>query len=167
MEHRPLLWAELTVSGRLFPHLLEIDRTASERLERMLPELAKSAGATEELKARDQLKWVGLMNTCKAQAEEVILAELATACAEYDFWNEKMRRYVMRGSSGIALIDTSGDKARLFPSEQQQIEAIQVAESAETLSAPSISEKDVDDVSWRVCLRTFGHGPSRRTVTGL
>ena len=76
MEHRPLLWAELTVSGRLFPHLLEIDRTASERLERMLPELAKSAGATEELKARDQLKWVGLMNTCKAQAEEVILAEL-------------------------------------------------------------------------------------------
>ena len=37
----------------------------------------------------------------------------ATACAEYDFWNEKMRRYVMRGSSGIALIDTSGDKARL------------------------------------------------------
>ena len=34
----------------------------------------------------------------------------ATACAEYDFWNEKMRRYVMRGSSGIALIDTSGDK---------------------------------------------------------
>ena len=75
-EYRPVLWAELTVSGRLFPHLLEIDRTASERLERMLPELAKSAGATEELKARDQLKWVGLMNTCKAQAEEVILAEL-------------------------------------------------------------------------------------------
>lgn len=37
----------------------------------------------------------------------------ATACAEYDFWNEKMRRYVMRGSTGIALIDTSGDKARL------------------------------------------------------
>ena len=37
----------------------------------------------------------------------------ATACAEYDFWNEKMRRYVMRGSSGIALIDTSGDKACL------------------------------------------------------
>ena len=37
----------------------------------------------------------------------------ATACAEYDFWNEKMRRYVMRGSKGIALIDTRGDKARL------------------------------------------------------
>ena len=37
----------------------------------------------------------------------------ATACAEYDVWNQKMRRYVLRGSSGIALIDTSGDKARL------------------------------------------------------
>ncbi len=37
----------------------------------------------------------------------------ATACAEYDFWNEKMRRYVRRSSKGIALIDTSGDKPRL------------------------------------------------------
>ena len=37
----------------------------------------------------------------------------ATACAEYDIWNKKMQRYVLRGSSGIALIDTSGDKARL------------------------------------------------------
>ena len=37
----------------------------------------------------------------------------ATACAEYEFWNEKMRRYVRRGSKGIALIDASGDKPRL------------------------------------------------------
>ena len=37
----------------------------------------------------------------------------ATACAEYDFWNEKMRRYVRRGSTGIALIDASGYKPRL------------------------------------------------------
>ena len=37
----------------------------------------------------------------------------ATACAEYDFWNERMGRYVRRGSKGIALIDTSGDKPRL------------------------------------------------------
>ena len=34
----------------------------------------------------------------------------ATACAEYDFWNEKMGRYVRRGSTGIALIDASGYK---------------------------------------------------------
>lgn len=37
----------------------------------------------------------------------------ATACAEYDFWNEKMGRYVRRGSKGIALIDSSGEKPRL------------------------------------------------------
>ena len=41
-----------------------------------MPELAKSAGATEELKAADPMKWVGLMNTLKAQAEETILTEL-------------------------------------------------------------------------------------------
>ena len=37
----------------------------------------------------------------------------ATACAEYDLWNDTMRRYVRRGSKGIALIDTSGDRPRL------------------------------------------------------
>lgn len=37
----------------------------------------------------------------------------ATACAEYDLWNEKMGRYVRRGSKGIALIDDSGDRLRL------------------------------------------------------
>lgn len=37
----------------------------------------------------------------------------ATACAEYDFWNEKMRRYIRRGSKGIAVIDATGDKPRL------------------------------------------------------
>ena len=42
----------------------------------MMPELAKSAGATEELKAADPMKWVGLMNSCKAQAEEIVKYEL-------------------------------------------------------------------------------------------
>lgn len=37
----------------------------------------------------------------------------ATACAEYDFWNNRMGRYVRRGSKGIALIDASGDRPRL------------------------------------------------------
>ena len=41
-----------------------------------MPELAKAAGATEALKAANQMKWVGLMNNCKAQAEEIILVEL-------------------------------------------------------------------------------------------
>ena len=75
-EHRPILWNQMILSEALFPHLWEIDETARQRLEQMMPELMKSAGVTEELKARDQMKWVGLMNNLKAQAEEIILSEL-------------------------------------------------------------------------------------------
>ena len=45
-------------------------------LDLMLPKLAAEAGATEALKAADPMKWTGLMNSCKAQAEEVVLNEL-------------------------------------------------------------------------------------------
>lgn len=65
-EHRPLI----------YNHLLMSEKTANSRLEQMMPRLAESAGATEELKARDPMRWVGLMNTCKAQAEEILMAEL-------------------------------------------------------------------------------------------
>ena len=66
----------LILSEKLYPHLLEIDREARERMDAMLPRMMEAAGVTEELKARDSMRWVGLMNTLKAQAEEVILAEL-------------------------------------------------------------------------------------------
>ena len=58
------------------PHLLEIDRVARERMDAMLPRMMEAAGVTEELKARDPMRWVGLMNTLKAQAEEIIQDEL-------------------------------------------------------------------------------------------
>ena len=66
----------MLLSEKLYPRLIEIDETAQSRLEQMMPKLAKEAGATEELKASDSMKWVGLMNTCKAQAEEILMAEL-------------------------------------------------------------------------------------------
>ena len=75
-EHRPILYNQLLMTEKLYPHLAEIDETANRRLEQMMPQLAEAAGATEELKARDPMQWVGLMNTCKAQAEEILLAEL-------------------------------------------------------------------------------------------
>ena len=75
-EHRPGLFNRMTLNGTLFSHLLEIEDTANSRLEAMMPQLARAAGATEQLKATDQMKWVGLMNSCKAQAEEIILSEL-------------------------------------------------------------------------------------------
>ena len=78
-EHRPVRWNSLLLSETLYPHLREIDETANRRLEQMMPELMQSAGVTEELKASDPMKWVGLMNSLKAQAEETILAELIYA----------------------------------------------------------------------------------------
>ena len=75
-EYRPGMFNRLTLNGTLFSHLLEIEDAANSRLEQMMPELAKAAGATEQLKASDMMTWVGLMNSCKAQAEEIILSEL-------------------------------------------------------------------------------------------
>ena len=74
--YRPALYAALTASETLFEHCAEIDAAARSRINLIMPQLVKSAGATEELKAKDQLAWVGLMNTCKAQAEEIIKFEL-------------------------------------------------------------------------------------------
>ena len=70
-EHRPVLWNSLLLSEKLYSYLREIDEAANNRLEQMMP-----AGVTEALKASDPMKWVGLMNTLKAQAEETILTEL-------------------------------------------------------------------------------------------
>lgn len=60
----------------IYTHLLETEDTANDLLERMMPGMAKEAGATEELKAHDPMRWVGLMNCCKAQVEEIIFAKL-------------------------------------------------------------------------------------------
>lgn len=75
-EHRPTLFSSLLLSEKLYSHLLEIDQTANERLERLMLPLMKAAGITEQLKATDRMKWVGLMNVVKAQAEEAIFTEL-------------------------------------------------------------------------------------------
>ncbi|OCN02269.1 TnpV protein [Clostridium sp. W14A] len=75
-KYRPSLYSSLILSEKLYPHLLEIDETANRRLEIIMPELMKSAGVTEQLKASDPMKWVGLMNALKVQVEEIILSEL-------------------------------------------------------------------------------------------
>ena len=75
-KHRPILYNQFLMTGKLYPHLIEIDETAQRRLDQIFPQLAMEAGATEELKARDPMKWVGLMNSSKAQAEEILMEEL-------------------------------------------------------------------------------------------
>ena len=75
-EHHSAVWAELVMEGRLYAHLLEVEDAANGLLDSMIPGMARAAGATEELKTRDPLSWVGLINNCKARVEEIIFAEL-------------------------------------------------------------------------------------------
>lgn len=75
-EYRPVLFNCLLLSERLYPHLLELDEAAHRRMDTLIPQLMKAAGVTEQLKAADPMKWVGMMNTLKTQAEEILLTEL-------------------------------------------------------------------------------------------
>ena len=72
----PILFNELVLSDRLFEHCAEIDEAARNRMELIVPKLAKQYGVTEQLKADNQMEWVRQMNACKAQAEEIVKAEL-------------------------------------------------------------------------------------------
>ena len=63
-------------SGKLADHLKSVERMAEQRMDTLLPQLMKAAGVTEELKARDQMAWIGLVNNCRARADEIILADL-------------------------------------------------------------------------------------------
>ena len=75
-ETNPLLLNHLILTGKLYAYLLGIEDAAHNLMNSMMPDMAKEAGATEELKARDPMRWVGLMNCCKFQIEEIIFAEL-------------------------------------------------------------------------------------------
>ena len=74
--HRPILFNELVLSDKLFEHCAEIDEAARNRIELIVRSLAEQNGVTEQLKADNQMEWVRQMNACKAQAEEVVKAEL-------------------------------------------------------------------------------------------
>lgn len=76
MQHRPGTFSHLLTSGSLNPHLMQVDREARARMERLTAEIALSQGVTEELKAANQMRWVGLMNNIRSTAEEVVLNEL-------------------------------------------------------------------------------------------
>ena len=75
-EHRRVTYTNLLTSGKLTSHLAEIQQTAQRRMEEIVAQMAKAEGVTEELKASDQMKWVGLMNNIQNAAEEMVLAEL-------------------------------------------------------------------------------------------
>lgn len=78
-EHRKVLYTNLTVSGTLFEHLAEIDRSCNERMENIVSAMARQEDVTEALKAADQMEWVRRMNNIRNRAEEIVLTELVYA----------------------------------------------------------------------------------------
>ena len=74
--HRKGLYSCHLLSGKLPAHLDDIQRSAEQRLETIIAQMAKDAGVDEALKAADQMEWVRSMNSIRAQAEEIILREL-------------------------------------------------------------------------------------------
>ena len=75
-EHRPVLFTNLLLSGKLDRHLTEIDRACTERMELLTRQMADREGVTEALKATDQMEWVRRMNNIQNRAEEIVLNEL-------------------------------------------------------------------------------------------
>ena len=75
-EHRPVLYTNLLVTGKLDQHLAEIDEACEEQMELLVKQMAQREGITEELKASDQLEWVRCMNSIRDRAEEIVVSEV-------------------------------------------------------------------------------------------
>ena len=78
-EHRPIIYTTLLLSGKLNSYLAEIDNRATEMFDRLMKQLAEKEGITEQLKAHDQMAWVGAMNSIRNAAEEIVNAEVIFA----------------------------------------------------------------------------------------
>ena len=78
-EHRSTTYTAMLLNGTLDDHVAEIDRQAEEMIDRLTKQMAAQEGVTEQLKASDQMAWVGAMNSIRARAEEVVSAELIFA----------------------------------------------------------------------------------------
>ena len=77
-ENSPYLWNNHILNGTLNKHCAETEAKAEARLAELIDAMAKSEGVTEALKASNPMKWVGLMNSIKASAEEILINELIT-----------------------------------------------------------------------------------------
>ena len=75
-DHRPVLYSNLLLSGKLHQHLAEIDQACADRSELITQQMKVQEGVTEALKAVDQMEWVRRMNSIQNRAEEIVLNEL-------------------------------------------------------------------------------------------
>ena len=78
-EYKRGLYTELMINGTLSKHLADIERAATERIDLIINQLAKSESINEELKSSNQLAWVQAMNNIKNRAEEIVYNEIIYA----------------------------------------------------------------------------------------
>ena len=71
-QHRKILYYNLLTSGKLNSYLTDIDKQAEEMLSRIINEMTKKQGISEQLKANDQMAWVGKMNNIRNRAIEIV-----------------------------------------------------------------------------------------------
>ena len=76
MENHQGTYTSMLLTGRLVPHLRQIDGQAQEQIDRTVAEMMKQQGVDEGLKERDQMAWVQAVNSLTAQAEETVLQEI-------------------------------------------------------------------------------------------
>ena len=74
-ENRPCLYSTKMLKGTWLAYLEEIDTAAKEMVDKLVKDMAIKQGITEELKATDQMAWIGAMNNLKHSAEEMVLRE--------------------------------------------------------------------------------------------
>lgn len=75
-ENHPLLFNDLILSGQLWTYLADLNEQAQERLSLIIEQMKAAEGVTEEMKAADQMAWIGAMNSIRNRAEEIILLEM-------------------------------------------------------------------------------------------
>ena len=75
-NHRPILYQSLLLSGKLYTVLADLNEQATERCSLIIRQMAEAEGITEELKAREPMRWVQAMNSIRSRAEEIIQTEM-------------------------------------------------------------------------------------------
>lgn len=74
-ENRPCIYSMKMLNGTWLAYLEEIDTSAKEMIDKLVKDMATKQGITEELKAKDQMAWVGAMNNIRHSAEEFVLRD--------------------------------------------------------------------------------------------
>ena len=75
-QHRKVLYTNLLTSGKLDSYLADINEQAEDMFLRLVEQIANREGVTEQLKAENQIEWVGRMNNIRSRAMEIVNAEL-------------------------------------------------------------------------------------------